>query len=51
MLLPLSPDQLIQLRQKRAEEESSALSTAKFGRLNRQSGWKDWFDSKLTRRF
>jgi len=47
MLLPISPDQLVQLRQKRVEEEGVALSTAKHGVLSRQPGWVNW----LSRQF
>ena len=47
MLLPVSPDQLIQLRQKRVEEEGGALSTAKYGVLSRQSGWENWLNRQF----
>ncbi|HPW60416.1 MAG TPA: hypothetical protein PLK58_17350, partial [Candidatus Rifleibacterium sp.] len=47
MLLPVSPDQLIQLRQKRVEEEGGALSTAKYGVLSRQSGWANWLNRQF----
>ncbi|PKL48221.1 MAG: hypothetical protein CVV42_10585 [Candidatus Riflebacteria bacterium HGW-Riflebacteria-2] len=48
LLLPVSPDRLNQLRQKRIEEEGGALSTAKHGVLSRRSGWKDWLASQFS---